>query len=612
MIKKEINEDFINNYIEIENIKFNHKETKHINFIDDLNEISENYFINQKEILGNSSINLDMFKSYINNLNPNNVFIIIDSPKSVNSKYYIFNGNSIKSKIYQFYYNITSISDENKKILSEKIFNISNLENFTNYSKSINLSDKPCYEKSPYICSYKEYDPSSKLPYDLYIIRDEENIYCLNKIDRTYYIPFVKGFIQIEFNTNYIRDIIYKDTYPYLYLYFDSFRYQFLNSSLNIDNTFYIPEILTPAIQITYSTYNELLVNFQQFILNFFDKPISEQDFETLKNRYIIKKYDKKEYSYNELYEEMIKLFSRFITNDTVKFDLFTIDDMKKSSYSKFQDIYYSLNNITNHLFSLTFGDINTTESKNMSNNLFSIIRNKNNSEIPNLKASKETIISIPEKSSIIYYNKTDNIYMIHSRILIMYEIKENSIKNYIIYISCVENIIKEYMKREKGLVYDIKISVENILKKYYLSIYTIGPIDNLENIEIEINNAINQSFNITCPTKDIINYLNLRKNNSFTSDEKLQLLISKAIEKEDTSIYENIDYDKLVQKLKIYLIEEPKRVVILNFGGNISDEDFKTIPDKISKEYSLNKNIKNQITNNTKYLQPLNYTSIY
>jgi hypothetical protein len=193
-----------------------------------------------------------------------------------------------------------------------------------------------------------------------------------------------------------------------------------------------------------------------------------------------------------------------------------------------------------------------------------------------------------------------------------MYEINENLIKNYIIYISCAQNTIKEYMKREKGLVYDIKLSIEKILKKNYFSIYAIGPFNELEKIEIEINEAINKSFTITCPTQNITTYLNLRKNNSFTSDEKLQLLISKAIEKEDTSIYENIDYDKLVQKLKIYLIEEPKRVVILNYGGNISDEDFKTIPDKISKEYSLNKNIKNQITNNTKYLQSLNYTSIY
>ena len=175
---------------------------------------------------------------------------------------------------------------------------------------------------------------------------------------------------------------------------------------------------------------------------------------------------------------------------------------------------------------------------------------------------------------------------MIHSRILIMYEIKENSIKNYIIYISCVENIIKEYMKREKGLVYDIKISVKNLLKKYYLSIYTIGPIDNLENIEIEINNAINKSFTITCSTTNIIKYLNLRKKNSFTSNEKLELLISKAINKEDTSTYENIEYDKLIQKLKIDLIDEPKRVVIFNYRGNISNEDFKN----------------NNITDNIKY----------
>ena len=617
-IKDKINEDFIKNFNEIENIKFNHKETTHMNLIDDLNEISENYFINQKEILGNLSINLDMFKSYINNLNPNNVFIIIDSPEmNIYESIYFKKETSTlnKSKIYQIDYNISSLSDDQKKNLSENKSYFLNIETYKNYSKSLDLSDKPCYKKSPYKCTDKEYDPSSNFPYDLYIIRDERYSYFLNKIDRTYNIPFVKGFIQFQFNINNIGNIIKKETYPYLYLYFESFRYQFLKSNLNVDNSFYIPEILTPAIQITYSTYNELLVNFQQFILNFFDKPISEQDFETLKNRYIIKKYDKKEYSYNELYEEMIKLFSRFITIETVKFDLFTIEDMKNTSHSQFNDIYQSLNKIITHLFSLTLGDINTNTSREMSNNLYKIINfnyTYNYSNIPNLKASAPIIYSLPEKTSIIYYNKTDNIYLHHSRILIMYEINENLIKNYIIYISCAQNTIKEYMKREKGLVYDIKLSIEKILKKNYFSIYAIGPFNELEKIEIEINEAINKSFTITCPTQNITNYLNLRKNNSFTSDEKLQLLISKAIEKEDTSIYENIDYDKLVQKLKIYLIEEPKRVVILNFGGNISDEDFKTIPDKISKEYSLNKNIKNQITNNTKYLQSLNYTSIY
>ena len=112
--------DFINNYIEIENIKFNHKETTHINFIDDLNEISENYFINQKEILGNLSINLDMFKSYINNLNANNVFIIIDSPKLGNSQYIDFNNTlNVTSKIYQINYHINSLTKDQINNLSD-------------------------------------------------------------------------------------------------------------------------------------------------------------------------------------------------------------------------------------------------------------------------------------------------------------------------------------------------------------------------------------------------------------------------------------------------------------------------------------------------------------
>ena len=304
LIKNKINNDIINNYLEVEKIKFNHTETTHINFIDDLNKISDNYFINQKDILGDISINLDMFISYINNLNPNNVFIIIDSPKLKNSQYIDFNNTlNVTSKIYQINYHINSLTKDQINNLSNTYDDSLNIELYKNYSKSIILSDKPCYEKSPYKCIDKEYDPYSKLPYDLFVIKDERNSYYLNKIDRTYYIPFIKGFIQIQFNTNLIRYIINNGTYPYLYLYLESFRYQFLRSDLSIDNKFYIPEILKTAIQITYSTYYDLLNNFQQFILDFFNTPIDQNYFEILKSRYIVKKSDKKEYSENELYE---------------------------------------------------------------------------------------------------------------------------------------------------------------------------------------------------------------------------------------------------------------------------------------------------------------------
>jgi hypothetical protein len=307
----------------------------------------------------------------------------------------------------------------------------------------------------------------------------------------------------------------------------------------------------------------------------------------------------------------MIKLFSRFISIDTVKFDLFTIDNIRNTYYNKFSEIYSQLNIITNQLFSLTFGDINTTTSTLLSNNLFKIIK-MNYTQNINLKASAEKNVSIPERTSIIYYTKSDNLYMKHSRVLIMYEINKNSIKNYKIYINCAQNTIKEYMKREKGSAYDIKLLIENILNKYYLSIYAIGPIDNPENIELDINNAINKTFNITCPTEHIINYLNLRKNNSFTSDEKLELLISKALNNEDTSFYDNIDYQTIITKLKRDLIDEPIRIVIFNYRGNITQEEFKNISRKISQEYSLNLNIKNNITSNITYLDSINYMSIY
>ena len=405
-----------------------------------------------------------------------------------------------------------------------------------------------------------------------------------------------------------IRTLVNNEhTYALLHLYFDSFSFMF--KQLNWEETgnkIEIPEKIRPAIQITFSTYNNLFSFMNDKIYNFFGNSIDENSFNILKQRYALKKSNNKENSYKEYYEEMIKIFTQFITVNTTKFDLFSVNDVLSCEYREFTTFFNDLNKYKEKLIYLSFGDVSYNESYNESNKIFKLI-NYNVTNSYNLLNSvlKEKYVVLPELSSFIYYTKTKEDNNNNNRILVLYEITANFINIYKMYILCIQYNIYNYMRNIKGSVYDIELKIETIGKNYYFVIYAISPIDNPETLEKYINEAINQTLINTYKCENlalISDYLTKGQRKNYTSDDRLIELInkSKGTQTESNSnINQNITYETIVSRVTNDIINLCKRIVIFNYRNNITQNEIDEAIKLIPKKYTLNSEVTNNITNN-------------
>ena len=618
--KKNIN-SIINNFIEIESQKFNLTENFHLNVKNDLIKYIDNYLkFGPTNLLGafeNNDLQNECVQ-YLNNMSPNKVFILIDSNISISSSY-INNQSEKITNSYKIKYQINKISEDNLNKLSQ----IERVDEETiktrsvndNYSSLKSTSVKPCYLQSPYKCINEEHDPSKSKKYDLYIIKDQYNIYSSFKTDRSFNLPFIKGLIQIEFNYNMIRQLV-NDTHSYalLHLYFDSFN--FLFKQLNWEETgnkIKYSEKISDKIQISFSTYNDLFTKMNDNIFSFLQTPIEENYFNILKQRYVLKKSNNKDNSYKEYYEEMIKIFNQFITANSTKFELFSIDDILNCQYSEFNSFFTVLNQYKEKLLYLSLGDISYDEAYSESNKLYQLI-NFNNSDIYNYNSSNIYYVKLPELSSFIYYTKTKEDNNKNNRILVSYEISSDFIDIYKIYILCVQQKIYHYMRNIKGSVYDIQLKIEKVEKYYYFIIYAISPIDNPELLEKYINEALNQTLQNSskCENIDLISeYLIKGKRKNYTSDDKLEELINKVkgIQTETNSnINKKIIYESIINRVRNDIINLCKRIVILNYRSDISENEINESIKLIPKNYTLNPNVRNNVTNNIKELEHLTY----
>ena len=169
-------------------------------------------------------------------------------------------------------------------------------------------------------------------------------------------------------------------------------------------------------------------------------------------------------------------------------------------------------------------------------------------------------------------------------------------------------------MRNTKGSVYDIQLKIEKVEKFYYFIIYAISPIDNPEILEKYINEAINQTLQNSskCENIDLISeYLIKGKRKNYTSDDKLVELINKVkgIQTETNSnINKKIIYESIINSVKNDIINLCKRIVILNYRSDISENEINESIKLIPKNYTLNSNVRNNVTNNIKELENLTY----
>ena len=226
---------------------------------------------------------------------------------------------------------------------------------YTNLTK---LTQEPCYRNNYSKCEYNEYNPREDTDFIPYEVKNKDNILSLMKIDRSFGIPFVKGYIEIELDEIKYKDFLNNtDNQIFYFLFLYSFNYKFYFSDLFEAGTIIeFSNKILPIITISFSTYNDLLDKVIEYIIDFFKEPIDEQTFTSLKEYYYLSQLQNPDPS--NIVSEAIDIFKRFITVDTLDISPISKENIIKTQYSDFTDLFISITDLKYRLTYLTYGDI--------------------------------------------------------------------------------------------------------------------------------------------------------------------------------------------------------------------------------------------------------------
>ena len=571
-----------------------------------------------KNILGNP---IDDFYSkerideVFKELSPDNCFIIIDTPYEISSSF-LTNSELNYTKNFNYPYKMNNIPDE----LLEDLKNIKSIGSYEfkprekneDYTKLENLTEEPCYKISSENCKYNEYDPNVE-NMEPYVITDSDIAYSILKIDRSFGIPFVKGFIDIYLDENMYDSIVNSDNTRaqyYLLLYY--LNYKFQESSLyeagtTIGIDFYIGE----DIIITFSTYNDLVDKVIEFIIDCLQKPIDEIAFNRAKELFILSIADKNEDTFFGLRYDIIDIFKDFKTAKTYESNGFNMDIVKNIKYNELKVMQKGINDTMSFLYYMTYGDISLELAQSTTEKLYSLIKQQDLT----LLLNQQQFYDIPEKTSLFYTLTSDNIYQRQGGILVMYEFDVSLYSQMNLYTICVRDIIFNYIREERGSGYVAGTSIKVIYdktsrqNKYYLSILCLGKVYSPEKMDRLINEAIKESFSYNFPIDSISKYLEEREQLKDFPEEKYYDLIDnyaygdysfQNLEKDE----ENLTYKKIIEDIKDVLVNKPKRISILYHRGDITEDELEKQKKELDKHYYLNPKIRNIVTDDIQYLK--------
>lgn len=610
----------LDNMKSIDSSKFTNREEKEPVFPDDINTILRNYNLMGPEyILGapyDLLYNENRIKEIIEGLSVHKSFIFVDSPKELNSKY-LTSKDIIFSVNYNIPYKVNTLSEEhlnnlkNIKKVDEQEFKIRTENDL--YTKLKDMTQKPCYELgNDYECKYNEYDPNKDKDYLPYTIKNETNILSLMKIDRSYGIPFIKGHIELILDENKMEEELKNPTnIVYCYLLLNSFEHKFSLSNLNEGGTtITISTELEPKITIDFTTYNDLLNNVIQYILDCFDNPIDEASFNIIKEKYILSNSINHEVnSFTEMREEIYKLTDRFLTADTIEQSAINKESVYNSLYNGFVEMFGKVKSYVTKLKYLTHGDISLEQATDTTGQLAKLIKSQQKMHF----ISTEKKIEIPEKSSYLYSYKSDNKYQVQGAAYTIYEYDESIKDEMTIYSNCARAFFWDYLRTKRGTGYQAKASLKVIRKKPHIDIFCLGKVYSPEVMDRFINEAILESFSFDkCSVKDIYKHINNKKNApKFYAQAKFEELVSyldgqKVNTPNQQKDEKEMTYESIVNTMKTVFIEKPKRVSILYHRGNINDDELKKQEEELDKKYFLNQEIDNDRTKDITYLAKL------
>ena len=608
-------ENLIDNLEKIKEAIFKNIEEKRTVFPTDINDLIRNYyFLGAENMLGNPHKQLytiSRVKEILSNLSADKCLISIDSPYSVNTSF-ITNDTLHYTRDFNVPFKINPIPNIEKLNTDKSVgdYNFKIRDQNEEYTHLTELTKKPCYEEAAPNCQYNEYNPKNDTEYISYIVQNSDNILSLMKIDRSFGVPFVKGYINIIlYEDKYKEYIKTKEEYALYYLLLNSINFEFMKSDLFEAGTkIEISEFLDSNLEISFSTYNDLLDKVVDLIKYIFKEPINEAEFSIIKERYYLQKAKNKVNPKNEMIDDILRLFKRFVSVDTYVFDDFPIDYVKNAKYEDFKSLFENITNIKTQLSYLTFGDISLEQANSSTNNLASLI---NVPEEVNLKESAGQKVEIPVNTSILYSLKSPNIYEKQGVTLVMYEFDKIFEEEMTIYSYCVSDFFFDYIRTQRGSGYTVQVKVKKILGKNYLYIYSLGKVYSPEQMDRFINEAIKESFSFDKCNVDLVrkHLKNVESIKGYAEDKfeelKYDILFNnlKTLKEDKNDDHHIMTYQNIIEKLKDIVVKNPKRIAILYHRADLSDEELDKQHKELDENYLLNPKIKNEMTTNITFL---------
>ena len=606
-------ENLVNNLEKIREVNFKNKEEKKSEFPTDIDELIHNYYhYGGENMLGNplkQLYTINRVKEILSDLSADKCLISIDSPYPVNTSF-VTNDTLHYTRDFNVPFKINTIPNIEKLNTDKSVgdYNFKIRGQNEEYTHLTELTKKPCYEEATHNCEYNEYNPINDTEYKSYVVQNSDNILSLMKIDRSFGIPFVKGFINITLDEDNFKEYVKtKEASALYYLLLYSLNFKLMKSDLfEAGTNVEISESLHSYLEISFSTYNDLLNKVIDLIKSIFKEPVNEAEFYILKELYYLIKAKNKANPKNELIDSILRIFKRFISVDSYEFDDFPMDCVKNAKYEDFKSLFENITNIKTQLSYLTFGDISLEQANSSTNNLASLIKV---TEEVNLKESAGQKVEIPVNTSILYSLKSPNIYEKQGVTLVMYEFDKKFMEEMTIYSYCASSFFFDYIRTKRGSGYTVQVKVKRILDKNYLFVYSLGKVYSPEKMDRFINEAFKESFTYDKCNVDLIrkHLKNIESIKDYAEDKFEQLknnilsINPKTLKKEKND--EGMTYQSIVEKLKDIIIRNPKRIAVLYHRADLSDEELDKQNKELDENYFLNPEIKNEMTSNITFL---------
>ena len=610
-------EELLRNIKEINQKTFEFAEDRQAIFPNDIDNIMEtSYLFGFKNMLGNPIDVLftkERALQILNDLSPDRTFILIDTSKEINSDY-LTSSEILFTKNYNSAYKMndipSNILNHLKEVRSISGYNFKLRELNDDYSKLKNLTEKPCYEKTPNECEkYNEFDPKNSSDLTPYLIKDGDNILSLMKIDRSFGIPFVKGFVVIELDQEQIQELMSSvDKRATCDLLLDYLNMKFSQSSLAEGGTTISISFKEPSnLQFTFSTYNDLVNKTIDYIINLFEGIIDEDTFKYIKEHYLLSYAENINSPAVDFRNEIFNVFKRFISVDSFEFYDYPKDTIENITFSNMDELFKKMVKINRKsLKYLTYGDISYELANSTTTKLSSLI---NNTDELNLLLKSPKVVEIPDNSSILYFLRAKNKYQRQGRTLVLYEFNERLKEKMEIYSFFAADILFDYIRSQKGSGYAVKIRIEEVLDKYYLFIYVLGKVYSPAEMDRLVNEGIEKTFNHNDSDIDLIrqHLKNRASINGYAGDKfesLFEYLDPKFNFKNEKNDEENMTYESIIKDLQEVFVTKVKRISILYHRGDLSDDEFEKQKGDLDEFYYLNTNIKNDHTEDISYLE--------